>query len=266
MSSGRKIRLGRIINYRDNRSVIIAMDHGLSDGVLEGIEHPDETISRIIAGGADAMILNPGIIKQNAKLVSRKLGTIMRADFIFTALSPSKKEGNDATATVERAIRIGADAIIVNGFVGSEYERKSLTLLAALVDECDLWDMPIVAEMKPQGKNIDPPWDAKYVKIGARIASELGVDLIKTYYTGDPKSFKEVVDSTPTPIVILGGPRLDSLLKVFQMVYDAVNAGAAGIAFGRNIWHKRDPEPMVRAMVDIVHNNETPESVMKKYF
>ncbi|MGQ4916024.1 MAG: class I fructose-bisphosphate aldolase [Candidatus Asgardarchaeia archaeon] len=264
MSSGRKIRFGRIMNYKDNRSVIIAMDHGLSDGVLEGIEQPSETIKRVIAGGADAMILNPGIIKQNSEIISRNLGAIMRADFIFTALSPSKKEGNDVIATVERALRIGADAIIVNGFIGSENERKSISYLSLLVDECDLWDMPIVAEMKPEG--VDKPWDAKYVKVAARVASELGVDLIKTYYTGDPKSFKEVIDSTPTPIVILGGPRLDSLLKVFQMVSDAVSAGAAGIAFGRNIWHKRDPKPMVQAMVDIIHNNIEPKEVMEKYF
>jgi len=91
------------------------------------------------------------------------------------------------------------------------------------------------------------------VKLASRAAQEIGADIVKAYYTGDADTFREVIEGCPVPVVILGGKKTESLKDVFQDVYDSLQAGAAGIAIGQNIWQHGDTQAVVEAMVNLVH-------------
>jgi len=93
----------------------------------------------------------------------------------------------------------------------------------------------------------------------ARVGAELGADIVKTSYTGDPDSFGRVVESCPVPVVIAGGPKVETELDLLRMVYDAINAGARGVAIGRNVFQAEDPKLMTRRICSVVHEDYSAE-------
>jgi fructose-bisphosphate aldolase/2-amino-3,7-dideoxy-D-threo-hept-6-ulosonate synthase len=125
------------------------------------------------------------------------------------------------------------------------------------------WGMPLLAMMYPRGKKISSEHDVEVVKLAARAGAELGADIIKTNYTGDIDSFKEVIKGCPVPVVIAGGPKMSTTKDVLEMVRDAVEAGAAGTSIGRNVFQAEDPTKMVRAMAALVHGGEGVDEAMK---
>ena len=132
-----------------------------------------------------------------------------------------------------------------------------------IAETCAEWGMPLLAMMYPRGPKIDNEHDPEVVKLAARVGAELGADIVKTNYTGDPDSFKEVVDGCPVPVIIAGGPKIETERQLFEMVYDAINVGGAGVAFGRNIFQAKDPAKMTRALVGVVHEKMTPDEALE---
>jgi fructose-bisphosphate aldolase/2-amino-3,7-dideoxy-D-threo-hept-6-ulosonate synthase len=164
---------------------------------------------------------------------------------------------------VDDAIRIGADAVSIHVNVGAEDEAEMLHDLGRVARTCDLWGMPLVAMMYPRGARVKSEHGVEYVKLAARVGSELGADIVKTNYTGSPDTFREVVQGCNVPVVIAGGPKMDTERDLLQMVYDAVNVGAAGVAFGRNIFQADNPTLLVRKLCAVVHKDFTPEEAEK---
>jgi DhnA family fructose-bisphosphate aldolase class Ia len=111
------------------------------------------------------------------------------------------------------------------------------------------------------GKDMKPT-DPAGVKLAARAAAEIGADLVKTYYTGTPDSFAEVVKGCMVPVVILGGAKTESIKDVFSDVYYSVQAGGKGIAIGRNIWQHENTQAMIEAMCGIVHEGWSVEQAL----
>jgi len=124
----------------------------------------------------------------------------------------------------------------------------------------------IISNDVSQRKKIKDENDPEVVNIAVRAGVELGADIVKTNYTGDVDSFKEIVNGVShIPIIIAGGPKMDTIPDLFHMVYDSIQAGGAGVAFGRNVFQSQDPTKMVRAISKIVHKNFTVEEVLKEY-
>jgi fructose-bisphosphate aldolase/2-amino-3,7-dideoxy-D-threo-hept-6-ulosonate synthase len=134
-----------------------------------------------------------------------------------------------------------------------------LQKLGIISDQCDEWSVPLVAMMYPRGENIKDPHDPTIVAHSARIGAEGGADIVKTVYTGDIDSFRNVVRSCPVPIVIAGGPKVSSDVEIMQLCYDAMEAGAKGITFGRNIFQHKDPLMIIKLLTEIVISGKTPE-------
>jgi fructose-bisphosphate aldolase/2-amino-3,7-dideoxy-D-threo-hept-6-ulosonate synthase len=104
--------------------------------------------------------------------------------------------------------------------------------------------------------------DPEGIKLASRAAQEIGADIVKTYYTGDPDSFRQVVEGCPVPIVILGGEKMNTPEELFDTVHGSLQAGAAGVAIGRNIWQHPRPRAMVEAMVGLVHEGWTAKQAL----
>jgi len=130
-----------------------------------------------------------------------------------------------------------------------------------VVVDCNYWGMPLIAMMYPRGPLITDEKDVDAVKLAARMGAELGADYVKTVYTGDPESFREVVEGCPAPILIAGGGKLSDA-EMFKAIEGAMQAGAKGLSIGRNAFQHKNPTLFVRAACAIVHENKTAEEAM----
>ena len=253
MVFGRDIRFNRIL--RDGKMVCIPMDHGITNGPISGLEDVHRVIYDYQDAGLTCVLINKGIIKSMPR--PPKIGLIAHLS-ASTVLGPSPNR-KMLIGSVEEVIRLGADAVSIHLNIGSKEEPEMLQKLGTISDQCDEWSVPLIAMMYPRGENVKDPHDPGIVAHAARIGAEGGADMVKTVYTGDIESFRTVVRSCPVPIVIAGGPKATSDAEIMQLCYDAMEAGAKGITFGRNIFQHKDPFMIIRLLTDIVMSGKTPE-------
>ena len=249
---GKTIRIERIINRESGNTVIVPMDHGVSMGPIEGLKNLAETVNAVAEGGANAVVLHKGVVGFGHRGYGRDVGLIIHLS-ASTSLSPDPNE-KVLVCTVEEAIKLGADAVSVHVNVGSKTEAEQLRKLGEISKIAAEWGMPLLAMMYPRGEGINQ-FDEKAVALAARVGAELGADIIKTNFTGDVESFRGVVEGCPVPVVVAGGPRMSSDEDILRMVRMAMDAGARGVAIGRNIFQAENPTKMTRAISMIVHNN-----------
>ena len=253
MVFGRDIRFNRIL--RDGKMVCIPMDHGITNGPISGLEDVHRVIYDYQDAGLTCVLINKGIIKSMPR--PPKIGLIAHLS-ASTVLGPSPNR-KMLIGSVEEVIRLGADAVSIHLNIGSKEEPEMLQKLGIISDQCDEWSVPLIAMMYPRGENVKDPHDPGIVAHAARIGAEGGADMVKTVYTGDIDSFRTVVRSCPVPIVIAGGPKATSDAEIMQLCYDAMEAGAKVITFGRNIIQHKVPFMIIRLLTDIVISGKTPE-------
>ncbi len=227
-------RLRRIFRD-DGRAVIVAFDHGLIDGPIPGIERPGETLRRIVAGGADAILTSFGVATRFAEELSA-VGLIVRLDGGGTKLGTIGPAAQ--FYTVEDALRLGADAVVVSAFPGTPQERDTLRVLARVIAEAHAWGLPVLAEMQPGGFDAGPAsFTIENIALSARVAAELGADWVKVPYAA---GFEQVVSTCYVPVVMLGGARQDQAGAMLSSIETAMGTGAAGVAIGRNVFQAKD--------------------------
>lgn len=233
---------------RDGRMLAVPMDHGISNGPIEGLEDPGRTAYECEKGGITAVIINKGILKS----MPRPLKAGVLVHFSASTSRSSSPNRKMITGTVEEAVRMGADGVSLHVNIGGSEEPEMLEQLGAAAERCQAWGVPLLAMMYPRGENVPDPHEPGVVAHAARIGAECGADIVKTVYTGDVESFGRIVRSTPVPVVVAGGPRASGDLELLQMAEQAMSAGAAGMTFGRNVFAHKSPEGMSRALADVV--------------
>lgn len=238
----------------------IPMDHGISNGPIEGLEDPNSVIYKCEGHGLTSVIINKGILKNLPR--PPRFGVLVHfSSSTSLSMSPNRKM---LTGTVKEAIRLGADGVSLHINIGGKEEPEMLEQLGKISEQCHKWNMPLLAMMYPRGENIKNPHDPQVVAHVARIGAECGADIVKTVYTGDIDSFSKIVKSTPVPIVIAGGPKAKTDLDILQMTEDAMKAGAKGVTYGRNIFAHKNPPKMVDALSGIIFKKETAKEAAKK--
>ncbi|MEN2975080.1 MAG: 2-amino-3,7-dideoxy-D-threo-hept-6-ulosonate synthase [Candidatus Caldarchaeales archaeon] len=258
MVTGKLVRISRITS--NNKMLCVPMDHGVTVGPIKGIDRIHETIEKVERGGATAILVHKGILKSLLKPL--KLGLIVHLS-ASTSLS-SNPNLKVRVGTVEEAIRLGADALSLHINVGNKDEQDMLVKLGMMADHCDEWGMPLIAMMYPRGENIKNPNDPNLIAHLARIAAELGADIVKVPMpSSDPDEIKLIVRGCPVPIVAAGGPKLDDDRQVLELANAVIMAGGYGITFGRNIFQHNDPELITRALRKIVIDGAGVEDALK---
>jgi len=257
MDWGLENRLSQIIKPKTGRTVMLAVDHGYFLGPTKNLENARSTI-KLLLSHADALMLTRGILrtsvtpKTSVPIVLRVSGG--------TSIIGNDLSNEGITTSMEEAVRLNAAAVALSIFVGSEYEHQTLENLAFLVDEGQALGIPVLA-VTAVGKELGKR-DARFLSLSCRIAAELGASFVKTYYCDE---FEKVVESCPVPVVIAGGPKLETELDAFQMAYDAVQRGASGVDMGRNIWQNPHPVGMIKAIRAVVHKKASPQEALEIY-
>lgn len=252
MDHGKRMRMRAIFRPSDGRSVIVAIDHGGIAGPIPGIVKPAPLMRAVVQGGADAVLTTRGFVKASAEEWSPRTALILRLTGGFTVLGGKFEE--EQISGPETALRYAAAAAAATVKFGHAREGEFIRQASQIADLCEQWNLPLMIEAMAKGKDLKPT-DPEGVKLAARAAQEIGADIVKSYYTGDPDNFRSVVEGCPAPIVILGGEKTEKLEQIFSEVHGSLQAGGAGIAIGRNIWQHPDPQAVVEAMVGLVHES-----------
>ncbi len=253
MSIGKAIRLERIMDRNDGRTIIVPMDHGVTVGPIYGLVDLRATVNQIVEGGANAMLMHKGLPRCSHRRGGRDVGLIIHLS-ASTLLSPTPN-AKTLVGTVEDALKLGADAVSVHVNLGDDTEPQMLADLGALCSSADTWGVPVLAMMYARGPKIKNEYDPAVVAHCARVGTELGADIIKVNYTGDPESFERVTEACCTPVVIAGGPKMNSDKDIVQMVHDSVLAGGSGLSVGRNIFQNKNPAKLISSLCKVVHEN-----------
>ena len=248
---GKQIRLERIIDRNSRKTVIIPMDHGVTVGPVEGLADMRTTVSKVVAGGANAILMHKGMVRAGHRGKGKDVGLIIHLSG-GTSMSPDPN-AKELVCTVEEAIKLGADAVSIHINLGAETDKEMLRQLGDVSGQCMEWQIPLVAMMYTRGPKIKSEYDVNNVKHAARVGAELGADIVKVVYTGSIDSFAEVVEGCPVMVVIAGGPKMGSDEEIFKMVDGALKAGAMGVSIGRNAFQHKTPEKMVAALCKMVH-------------
>ncbi|MDQ1328593.1 MAG: Fructose-bisphosphate aldolase [Candidatus Poribacteria bacterium] len=263
MLLGKLIRMNRLLNQKTGKMVTVAMDHTVSYGVVAGLDTIQKTIDIIVDACPDAIMTHKGIMEHCFAPHAGKLGFILQS----VVSNPYQPNDEHLIADVSEAIMLGADAISVAITVGGDDQARQTEFLGKIVKEARLVGLPVVVHSYPKGKNIpeNERFSLENVRYAARIGAEVGVDIVKTYYTGSPDTFAKVVECVPVKVVAAGGPKVTDVKQVLYTVKDIMDAGAAGITYGRNIWQDPNPKGIITAIKAIVHDNVDPKQASEIY-
>ena len=236
---GKAARIARLVNPSSGRSVIIPIDHGIVMGAIDGLKDPIEVLERLIALRIDATLLTPGLWKVAQPLFTRRdaPARVLTADLPLSSTlpgGPASFTENDLMVSVEFALRHAFDAVKV--------------IL--------LWGSGVPPEKKG---------DPLLIESAARVALELGADILKIPYTGEPEAFGDLVRRLRVPVFVLGGPKMGTLADIFSVAHHSVAAGARGIVFGRNVWQNPSMDAVVRGLMDVVHDSVAPKEALAKH-
>ncbi len=247
MEWGMRNRMNRMINPETGRIVMLAVDHGYFQGPTTGLRELSKTIDPLLPH-ADTLMITRGMVR-NCVDPSNRVPIMLRVSGGTSILGELSHEG--LTTDMEDAIRINACGITLSIFVGAPGEKETLLNLGKLCNMGARYGIPVMA-VTAVGREMAR--DARYLGLASRIAVELGAHMVKTYYCED---FEQVVKAAPVPIVIAGGKKIAEK-DALEMAWKAVQAGAAGVDMGRNIFQSEDPVAMIKAVRGVVHDNLNP--------
>ena len=249
---GKQIRLERIINRNTGKIVIVPMDHGMSIGPIPGLISVIDAIQKVSEGGANAIVEHKGLVKAGHRGRGKDIGLIIHLSASTSlSLHPNAKT---LICSVEEALKLGADAVSIQVNLGNGGEKEMLHDFGKVSYDARTWGMPLLAMIYPRGENIKNEFDVNVIKHAARVGDEMGADIVKVSYTGSTESFRQVVQGCSVPVVIAGGPKMNSDIDILEMVKGSVDAGGAGASIGRNVFQHSDPTAMVMAIAAIVHD------------
>ena len=267
---GKSSRIDNLFNSNNN-AFVVAFDHGILMGPIEGIKDIESSVSKVAKGRPDAIQVTPPI----AKVVSENFlgrgspSLIARIDSSnLWRSSPEPKSGYYTELfSVKDAVRLDAQAVVTYLLVGFENdhdEAYNLKALSKIAHEAHDYGMPLIIEPLGIAKGYQAVRDKDIISLAVRMATEVGADLLKVDYTGEKDSFREILDSTTCPVMIRGGPKTKTIADSLQMVSDSLETGAKGLVSGRNIWQSEDPTKITKVYTEFVHNEIGLEDALKQ--
>jgi len=250
---GKAVRMSRLINQKSGKMMAITVDHTLSRGILSGLIPIRQTLAKIVAGRPDAITMTKGIAESCWPEHAGKASLLLKC----SNYAPVHPTYDVVFGDVEEAVRMGADAVSVGALMLGAHQAEQVREIGRISKECMSLGMPLVGHIYPKGESVAPKDFTKWENIAycCRSGAELGVDIIKTTYTGDPDTMAKVVEACPARVVIQGGDAFKTLDDYLVMTRDAMDCGVGGVTMGRFVWEYRDVTALVVALRKMIHEN-----------
>lgn len=247
--------------FKEGKTVIVPIDHGTVIPV-EGLEDPSALV-RTLNPFADGYVVNYGLGRACGEALQGK-GICFRTDVYKPAYGDNPNTGSTRVFSVEDGFEIGANAVMNMLYTHHAEESRIYRECAALVSECIEAGLPVILEALPFGIGHPGEYTPENIRFAVRCAAELGADVVKTAFpTGATTSdFEAIVDSCFVPVVVLGGASMADDEALFSMVRQSMDAGASGVAVGRNVWQHAEPAKVARSLHAIVHEDASVASAL----
>ncbi|ENQ3106989.1 3-hydroxy-5-phosphonooxypentane-2,4-dione thiolase [Bacillus cereus] len=241
----------------DGKAVMLAIDHGYFLGPIHGLEQPLETVKSLLPY-TDSLFLTRGVLNS---CIPEDCKTPMVLRVSGGATVVGKDLANETIVTpIKEALRHNVAGVGVSVFVGSDYETQTVTNLANVVSEAHDYGLPVLG-ITAVAKELQKR-EARFLALASRVCVEMGADIIKTYYC---KGFEKITSTCPAPVVIAGGPKLDTIEAVLTITYNALQEGAVGVDMGRNIWQSEHPIAMIQSIHGIVKSGLNVKEALELY-
>lgn len=253
---GMQNRLARLFNPKSGNTVMLAFDHGYIMGPTAGLERIDLVIPPLVPY-VDVLMGTKGVIRSCISPASQ-VAKCVRVTYDTTVLFDEMSNGGGIACDIENAIRMNADCMAVQTFIGAPGESRSLELLARTADAGTKYGIPTLGVVAV-GKQMERT--ERFFQLATRVLAENGANVVKSYYC---EGFERVAAACPVPIVIAGGKKLPEL-EALEMAYRAIQEGAHGVDMGRNIFQSDSPAGMAQAISKIVHEGYTPKQAFEVY-
>ncbi|MEO9779185.1 MAG: hypothetical protein ABJH07_14515 [Sedimentitalea sp.] len=255
---GKSRRMRQMFNADTGIMLCIPIDHGMQVGAIDGLSDPDRLIGEIADGGADSIIVNPGLMRRYHKQLERIPSVILRMDQT-TMWRTGGPFGYETTYTrlvsdVNAAVQLGAEAVITYLFtcnLDPAEETRCFEINGEISKQCEANGIVHVVEAMAANGGHARADDPEVVLMNCRIASELGADIVKTDWCG-AEGIAKVVQNSLAPIAIAGGGKSGSLDELTDVVRAGVDSGARGFMFGRNTFQRSDVRKTVQALRDTI--------------
>ncbi len=252
---GKEVRMRRLVNPKSNKMMAITVDHAISRGIapMTGIQPIQNAIDRIIAGHPDAMTMTKGIAERCMYQHAGEVSLLLKC----SSYAPVHPTRDAVFGSVDEAVRMGADAVSVGAMTLGDFQDVQFEEIGRIAEECMVKGMPLVAHIYPKGEHVPADQRTSWENIAycCRSACELGVDIVKTTYTGDPDSMAKVISCVPSSfrVVIQGGDACRTLEDYLQMTRDAMDCGVGGVTMGRFVWDYKDVTDLVVTLRYMIH-------------
>lgn len=258
---GNEIRMKRLIPGEDGRYFGLTVDHAIGRGVMPGLDTIRETLAKMAAGEPNAITMNKGIAEKCFAPYAGKIPLVLK----LTTFGVYHFDTDVLVADVEEGLMMGADAVSVGCILGGDNQIQQIEQLGRVSKEAHKWGMPLVSHIYPRGNHIQgaDQYSVENVMYAARAAAELGVDLIKTNYTGDPDSFAKVVQATPARVAIAGGTKCQTAEEYIRMTRDVLDAGAVGVTYGRFVFQYPYVTELVKTLSAMIHKDLSVKEAME---
>ncbi|RGX56473.1 MULTISPECIES: class I fructose-bisphosphate aldolase [Anaerotruncus] len=248
---GKSVRLNRLMPQGDGLYLGLTVDHAMARGVLPGLDTIADTLEKLLAGDPNAITMHKGIAEHCFEQYAGRVPLVLKC----STFSPYQPGADVIVADIEEAVRMGADAVSVGCIVGGDNQPEQIRTLSEFSKAAASAGMPLVTHIYPRGNLIaqEDRMAWQNVLYAARVAAELGVDLIKTNYPGSPEDFEKVVRGTPTRVLVAGGAPGGTIDSYLQMTRDVIDAGGKGVTYGRFVFQYQNPTALVKTLRKIVH-------------
>jgi fructose-bisphosphate aldolase / 2-amino-3,7-dideoxy-D-threo-hept-6-ulosonate synthase len=223
-------------------------------GPLPGLEDPARLIGTLRGCPITGVIANPGIVRFIAPTMEVGLIVHLSAGTTLGARPAS----NALASSLERAIGLGADAVSVQVRFGAAHEDRMVADAGRVIDAGHSLGCPVLAMAYPASEPGGTSDDVQAARHAARVASEIGADLVQTNYAGPREGVSQVVRGCPAPLLLAGGPRSESPQVYLDTMREGIAAGAAGLTVGRNLFQHRDPAAFAARIGEVLAGAAVP--------
>jgi DhnA family fructose-bisphosphate aldolase class Ia len=245
---GKTIRMRRLFPDPARRLFSVPLDHAVSMGPIDGLEELAPLARELQDGGVDLLIVTKGAVRELAPVLDpgTRLGIHVSAS---TSLGPTANRKVLVGSAME-AVSLGADLLSVQVNFGIPEEADMLSDLGVAVDQCRQLGLPLLCMAYVKKDGGGTPDELRHA---ARAAADLGADIVKTSYPGTLEDFRRLCRTTPVPLLIGGGVRVEPEGAFLRLVEESVQAGGAGICIGRNLFQRRPVAPLARRIASVLH-------------
>jgi fructose-bisphosphate aldolase / 2-amino-3,7-dideoxy-D-threo-hept-6-ulosonate synthase len=245
---GKSIRLRRLFPTSGRRLFSVPLDHALSMGPIDGLEELAPLATELQEGGADLLIVTKGAVREVAPVL--RPGTLLGVHVSASTSLGGNSDRKRLVGTAEESVSLGADVLSVQVNFGVPEEGDMLSDLGVAADQCRQLGLPLLCMAYVKKKGGGTPDELRHA---SRAAADLGADIVKTSYPGSFDEFAQLCKTTPVPVLIGGGIRLEDEAAFLQVVRDSLRAGGAGICIGRNLFQRPPVAPFARQVARILH-------------